>query len=200
MNYLLHIILSGLLIFSLMSCEKDDIPVPEEENPFVLVEDFNGFTLDTSIYETPNAFIEIWGVTSDGLDSSANFDVTFSDGVYSSFYRQVIHDSIKVYFDINSPSIEDLSPGTYVVDGELARKPNNIVQAYIQFTTYNPNTGVETKVTTYPVLEGSTVEVYESNGYYSVKYNLVTVIDRKRIEVNGQYSGKYTIIDQRVKS
>lgn len=200
MRKLQFILLAGIILVTHMACEKDPGPEPDKENPFILEENFNGFAIDTNIFATPNAFIEIWGVTSDGIDSSANFDVTFSDGIYSSFYRQIINDSIKVYFDINSPSIEDLSPGIYYVDGEIARKPNNIVQAYIQFTTYNPFTGAEVKVTTYPVLEGSTVEVLESDGFYKVIYNLVTVIDMQRVEVNGQYSGLYTIIDQRVGS
>lgn len=180
---------TGVLLVLGSGCEKEEKPIVKTENPF-LDKGENGFIMENKKYATPNAYIEIWGVTSDSL--SSDFDISFTDGEYNPLLRDITGDSILVYFDANSPSLDDLSTGTYLIERTDERKPNNIVDAYIQMHTGS-------SIVKYPILEGS-VEVQEIGGFYLVSYILVTVINSERIEVTGQYGGFYKIIDQRINS
>lgn len=178
---------TGVLLVLGSACEKEEEPIVKTENPF-LDKGENGFIMGNKKYATPNAYIEIWGVTSDSL--SSDFDISFTDGEYNPLLRDISGDSILVYFDANSPSLEDLSAGTYNIERTDERKPNNIVDAFIQIKTGS-------SIVKYPVLEGA-VDVQEIGGFYLVTYSLVTVINNERVEVTGQYGGFYYIIDQRI--
>lgn len=175
-------------MFATISCEKDDNFPIDEKIPLELEQGFNGFIIDTSAYQTPNAFIEIWGVTTDSL--SADYDISFTDGSFNYNLRSITDYNLMVYFDANSPELDKLSPGTYTIESTDERKPNNIVDAYIQI--YNGDYVVK-----YYVYEG-TVILSEQNGFYTIQYTLSVVINSKKVEVKGQYTGIYTIVDQRL--
>ncbi len=174
-----------LLVFN--ACEEQNTePETEEENPFENNEDWNGFTINDEAYATPNAIIEIWGENLDSL--SSDYDVTFTDGIFNYQSRSVLDHSVKVYFDANSPSLDDLSPGIYTIENTNSRKPGNIVEAYIQIQE-------GATIIKFPILGGE-VEVTEQNGFYMVDYRLETVVDKMEAEVVGHYHGEYNIIDQ----
>lgn len=185
-----NLVITSLLIFLLPvfnACEEQTTePEIEQENPFENNQDWNGFIIDEEAYATPNAIIEIWGENLDSL--SSDYDITFTDGNFSYKSRSVLDHSIMVYFDANSPSLNDLSPGIYTIENTNARKPGNIVEAYIQVQE-------GAKIIKYPILGGE-VEVTEENGFYMVDYRLKTVVNKMEAEVIGHYHGNYTIIDQ----
>ncbi|MGC9344341.1 MAG: hypothetical protein ACP5E3_16680, partial [Bacteroidales bacterium] len=77
-------------------------------------EDWDGIVINGINYPTPYAVIEIWGNNTDSL--SSDYDISFTDGTFDMDSRQIIDNSILVYFDANSPSLENLSPGTYEIE------------------------------------------------------------------------------------
>ena len=183
------VLIVGLLTV-LTSCENEDsIPEKEEEeNPFELEVGWNGFIMDETEFATPNAIIEIWGET-DSL--SADFDVYFTDGNFNPVYRTVTDYSILIYFDANSPSLDELSTGVYYFENSPDREPNKIVEAYIIVSN-------DTSIDKYPIIAG-TVEVSEKDGFFLVEYLLKTNKDGQIIDVVGQYTGIFQLVDQRIK-
>jgi len=187
---LLTLFLAGILLAA-NSCESDD-PSPEKKsNPFEMEVGWNGFVVDETEFETPNAIIEFYGENLDSLTS--NFDVSFTDGTFDPEYRVIDNHSILVFFDVNSPSLESLSSGIYYFEDTPDREPNIINKAYIQIST-------ETTIIKYPVITG-TVEVKSIDGYILIEYLLIVAKDGKTdVEVVGQYTGAFQIIDQQFKN
>lgn len=184
-NLLLTIGIS-IILTALSSCEKDD-PTPDEtENPFKNEEGWNGFFIKNQEYNTPNAIIEIWGENLDSL--SSDYDISFTDGTFDYESRNITQDNILLYLDANSPSLDEFSAGTYRIENTDERKPGNIVDAYIQITN-------ATNIIRYPILGGE-VTVQEENGFYSIEYELESIVDSEPTTISGKYSGYYTIIDQ----
>jgi hypothetical protein len=184
-----NLIFTSLLTLTFLAftaCEEEEPIIEEEPNPFENLDEWNGFTVNDKEYSTPNAIIEIWGENLDSL--SSDYDVTFTDGSFSYLSRSVLDQSIMVYFDANSPNLNDLSPGTYYIENTNTRKPGNIVEAYIQISTAG-------MIIKYPILGGE-VTVTEESGFYKVDYKLRAIVDKEEAEVVGQYSGDYTIVDQ----
>ncbi len=186
-NKILITVLIGGLLAVLTSCEEKKPVIEEKINPFELEVGWNGFYLDGTSFDTPNAIIEIWGET-DSL--SADYDINFTDGTFNPIIRDVFDYSILVYFDINSPILDELSTGSYYFENTPEREPNKIVEAFIQISNDSTLTTVK-----YPVIEGL-VEVSEANGYFLVEYLLKTVKDGEIVEVIGQYTGAFQLIDQ----
>ena len=186
---LLTLFLVGILLAA-NSCESDD-PSPEKKsNPFEIEVGWNGFVMDGGEYETPNAIIEEWGKTD---SMSADYDISFTDGSFNSSVREVTGHTILVYFDVNSPSLSELSTGEYYFDNsDPARLPNKIGEAYIMISS-------ETSVIKYPIIEG-TVEVSAQDGYFLIEYLLKSVKDQKIVDVAGQYTGVFQFIDQQIKN
>lgn len=187
-NLIIAVLIGGFLTV-LTSCEEETAIVEEKENPFELEVGWNGFVFDGTSYDTPNAIIEFFGENIDTLTS--NYDVSFTDGTYDPFYRVVSDYSIFVYFDINSPSVEELSTGIYYFKKTPDRIPNIIGSAYIKV----PNKSSDIPYTTY-LIEGGTVEVSEADGFFLIEYFLKTVKDGGYVDIIGQYTGVFQLIDQ----
>lgn len=184
-------VLIGGFLTVLTSCENED-PVPEEkENPYELEVGWNGFIMDETEFATPNAIIEIWGETD---SMSADFDIYLTDGIFNPLIRSISDYSILVYFDANSPSLDELSTGVYNYDytDSPEREPNKIVEAYIMIIS-------DTSADKYQIIEG-TIEVSEKDGFFLVEYILQANKDQEIIEVVGQYTGIFQLIDQRIDS
>ncbi|MCF8380629.1 MAG: hypothetical protein K9H49_13700 [Bacteroidales bacterium] len=181
------VIILGLLTI-ITSCETEDPSPDVKKNPYELEAGWNGFIMDDTEFETPNAIIEIWGENMDSL--SSDYDINFTDGTFNPQIRDISGSSILVYFDVNSPSLDELSSGIYYYKytDSPERLPNKIVEAYILITT-------ETSVIKYPILE-ATVEVKSQDGYFLIEYLLQTVKDQEIIDVAGQYTGMFELIDQ----
>ncbi len=184
-NLLLSIGIS-IILTALSSCETDD-PTPDEtENPFKNEEGWNGFYINNQEYSTPNAIIEIWGENLDSM--SSDYDISFTDGTFDYASRNIVQENILLYLDANSPSLDEFSAGTYRIENTDERKPGNIVDAYIQITN-------STRIVRYPIMGGE-VTVQEENGFYSIEYELESIVDSEPTTISGKYSGYYTIIDQ----
>ncbi|MCK4921401.1 MAG: hypothetical protein KAS71_10170 [Bacteroidales bacterium] len=183
---IITILITGFLTV-LTSCENED-PIPEDKiNTSELEVGWNGFIMDETEYATPNAIIEIWGET-DSL--SSDFDIYFTDGTFNPQIRAVSDYSLLIYFDANSPSLDELSTGVYYFENTPERLPNKIVEAYIEIIN-------DTSIDRYQIIEG-TVEVSENDGYFLLEYLLKTVKDQEIIDVVGQYTGLFQLIDQRI--
>lgn len=180
------IITLTILIFSFSSCELNEVDPIIEPDPVNDTTTWNGIEINGIKYPTPNAVIEIWGNNIDSL--SSDYDISFTDGSFDNKSRQIVDNSILVYFDANSPSLNDLSIGTYHIEKTTARKPGNIVDAYILIN-------YSSSVTKYTILSGI-VTVSEEEGNYKIDYTLEAVVDNEIIEVSGKFSGKYIIVDQ----
>ena len=83
---LIAVLIGGFLAV-LTSCEEKKPVVEEKANPFELEVGWNGFYLDGTSFNTPNAIIEIWGET-DSL--SADYDISFTDGTFSPIIRSFV--------------------------------------------------------------------------------------------------------------
>lgn len=179
-------VLIGGFLAVLTSCVDED-PVPEEkENPFELEVGWNGFIFDGETYSTPNAIIEYFGENLDSL--TANYDISFTDGIYNPTYRTVTDYTIRVYFDANSPSLDELSTGIYYFENTPDREANIIGQAYI----------IINSIDKYNINEG-TVEVSLKDGFFLIEYLLKTVKDHEITDIAGQYTGLLQLIDQTFK-
>ncbi len=186
-NLLIAVLIGGFLTV-LTSCEDKAPVVEEKENPFKPEVGWNGFGLDGVPYATPNAIIEIFGENIDTL--SSDYDVSFTDGTFSPLIRDVFDYSILVYFDVNSPALNELSTGTYYFENTPEREPNKIVEAYVIISNDSTST-----ITKYPIIEGI-VQVSESNGFFLVEYSMKTVKEGKIVDLTGQYTGIFQLIDQ----
>jgi len=175
-----------ILLFSFSSCELNELEPIIDPDPGIDTTAWNGIEINGLKYPTPNAVIEIWGNNIDSL--SSDYDISFTDGTFDSESRQIVDNSILVYFDANSPSLDDLSAGTYHIEKTNARKPGNIVDAYILIHYAG-------SVIKYSILSGA-VTVTEDEGRYIIDYTLETVVDSEIIRVSGQFGGIYTIVDQ----
>lgn len=176
----------AVLIFVFTSCELSEVE-PEERNVTPKEEtNWNGIIINGIKYPTPNAVIEIWGNNTDSL--SSDYDLSFTDGDFDINSRQIVDNSILVYFDANSPSLENFSPGTYEIQVSDIRKPGNIVDAYI--LKKNPTTYQQ-----YPILSG-TVTVTEENETFKIDYTLQAIVNTKITKVTGKFEGNFEIIDQ----
>lgn len=174
------------LIFS--SCEKEvEVPGTKMTNPFLEEDLWNGFVIQDEKYETPNAIIEIWGENLDSL--SSDFDIHLTDGIFNIQQRSVQEYSVKLYFDLNSPSLSRLSDGVYIYENTSARKPNNIVEAYIEIHS-------DGRIIKYPVLEGE-VHIESSGLFFKANYTILTMVNRSEEFIEGQFTGSVVLIDQR---
>lgn len=168
-----------LYIFLIViSCEKEDDNLGIDNNPFKDRIEYNGLEIDNVRYETPNAFLEIWG-SNDSL--SSNFDGYLTDGNYEKLINppKVKDYSILVYFDLNSPSLTKLAPGTYLFVNSNERIPGIFNAAsHIRIILNN-------KTEQYNITSG-TITVEENKGYILLEYELVL---NKAFEVSGQFTG-----------
>ncbi len=181
------------LLLVLSSCEDERTEPENTENPFEEEINWNGFVLQDNKYETPYAFIEIWGESIDSM--SANFDIHLTDGNYNSEFRTIQPSEILVYFDINSPDLQSLGEGVYYYEDSEARIPGQISDAYITIINEKKD---EYK---YPVITGK-VEFEEKQGFVMVKYELTTIVRNEgqtngsQVIIKGKYTGLVTVIDQ----
>jgi hypothetical protein len=174
------------------SCESPSEEVPDGENPYTGEVDWNGFVIEADKYQTPKAFMENWGINGDNL--SANFDLRFTDGngTFDSYLRQITKDTIQVYFDTNSPDFEYLGEGTYTIEPQALRKPFNIIEAFVLLK-------LQGKQYKFPLTEGK-LEISREAPYVLINYTLITYISQRKVEIKGQYTGIFTVIDQRLKT
>ncbi len=180
----LLILFSGILLYtSLSGCKKQDADAGPEPNPFSIDMAWNGFVFDTTRYHTPRAYLENWGENLDSL--SADYDIKFTDGTYDAMLHDVSDYSILVYFDANSPSLNELSDGLYTVENTPVRKPGNIVEAWVEISN-------EGKIYKFKVTEG-TVSVRRESGNVLIAYD--AVLDNTH-HVKGQYTGEIVPILQ----
>ncbi len=181
----------GFLLFSglfFTSCEEDSVLQEEEKiNPFLKDGNWNGFAIQNRVYETPNAIVEIWGENLDSL--SSDFDIHLTDGNFNTQLRTVHDYSVKLYFDLNSPSLTKLSNGIYRYENTSARKPNNIVEAYIEIQS-------DTRLFKYPVLEGE-IQVESEGPFFKASYTILTMVNQYEELIEGQFTGSVVLIDQR---
>jgi hypothetical protein len=173
-----------LAVFAI-SCEKsDDQPNANSVNPFIDQADSNGFSFQNTWYNTPFGILEIWG---ENNEESADFDLKFSD---SNILTENIDSFIMVYLDLNSPDLTKLSEGIYYFQSSLERTPNSMVDAYIIFKN--------NKTTKLQILNGE-AEVKNEGLFFLIKYNLETIIlddnTPTKINIIGQYSGRFDVID-----
>ncbi len=103
-----------LLSFSIISCNDDGDTTSPQGSGF--------FTLDGVRYDLGQGFIEDYGVNDDG--QSADLDVTLLSPTFNiNFEAQTATGTgNSLYFDLNSPSLNGLSAGTYVFDTSVPRK------------------------------------------------------------------------------
>ena len=167
--------------------EKDPVEPDPVSNPFEGKVDWNGFAIGSKKYQTPFAILEIWGETD---SMSADFDISLTDGAFNSDYRVVSDYEIMVYFDINSPSLDEISEGTYYIENTNERKPGIIVESYIMLSD---KSGLQK----YPVIEGS-VDFQEQSGFIFLDYSLKIVKDREITYVFGKYTGLVIPYDQTI--
>ncbi len=180
------------LLFSLLTaCKKespdrivDDARIPQ------LGTSWDGCSFRDTLFTTPKAFIEIWGINLDSL--SANFDLSFTDGSYNSLLRRVDDYSVKLYFDVNSPSFNMLSSGKYLIQDIDSRYPYNVVEAYLLFIQSG-------KTFKYPVTTGF-IELGMNKDEFLVRYDLSAFVNGIETPISGQYSGSVSVIDQRFKA
>ncbi len=183
-KYLFILFIAGLFLSSLPGCKKQPVdPSDPAPNPYTGLIGWNGFVFDTTRYQTPNAYVENWGENLDSL--SADFDIKFTDGIFDSKLHDVRDYTIMVYFDVNSPSSNHLSDGTYVVELTRERKPRNIVEAWIELSAGD-------KIFKFMVTEG-TVNIEQKDGYMLITYDAVL---NNANRITGQYTGKIKPIRQ----
>ncbi len=181
------------LLLILSSCEDEGTQPENIENPFNEELNWNGFVLQDNKYETPYAFIEIWGESIDNM--SANFDIHLTDGNYNSKFRTIQPSEILVYFDINSPDLTSLGEGVYYYEDSEARLPGQISEAFITIINEKKD---EYK---YPVIDGK-VEFKENGGFVMVSYELTTIVrnegqaNASQVIIKGKYTGQVVVIDQ----
>jgi len=179
--------LSGVLVLVLSACEKTPVePVKPVVNPFTAKVDWNGFVFDTTRYHTPSAFLENWGENLDSL--SSDFDIKFTDGIFDDQLHNVRNYSILVYFDANSPSVNEFSEGTYTVENTVERKPGNIVEAWVELSESG-------KLYKYQITSG-TVVVEKKDGFMLISYNAML---NNSHNITGQFTGSITPIVQVLK-
>ena len=166
-------------LFVFLSCEENSpSSITDKGNPFKDRISYNGLELKGEIYETPNAFIEIW-TSSDTL--SADYDGYITDGQYDNRLNppKIKEYSVIVYFDLNSSSLTNLATGTYLFENSNERKPGVFnANSYIRVISNN-------KTELYNVTAG-TVTIEESKGYILFRYDLTI---NKELNVKGQYTG-----------
>lgn len=174
-------IISLLPIFFLLflSCEKEKDPIlPDERNPFKDRVLFNGLVIDEKKYETPNAFLVIWG-KNDSL--SSDYDGYLTDGSFDKLSKDLrVKDySIAVYFDFNSPSLTKLAAGKYTFSNNTEKRPGIFnSESHIRIVTNNK--------TDFKKITSGSVIIEESMGFILIEYELVL---NKEYEVKGQYTG-----------
>ena len=172
-------LIACIIISLFYSCEKDIEPdLMVDKNPYNDRVAFNGLEFLQEKFITPNAFVELWGMN-DSLGS--DYDGYLTDGKYDKLLNspKIKDYSIIVYFDLNSPSLFRLEPGTYTFDNSLERKPG-IFNASSYIRTFSGNI-----TELYKITSGS-FYIEEKNGYILLEYELKVNND---IPVKGQYTG-----------
>ena len=117
----------------------------------------NAFNANETVFSTPNGYLEIYSPEEDGGD----FDIILTDGEYSSDSSDYYNWNSLVYFDLKSPSTEELSSGEYIFD--IVWPPNSF--NYASITMYG-NKGV-----IFDVTDGS-VSINKSGETYEISYVL----------------------------
>ncbi len=150
----------------------------DDNNPFKDLVAFNGLEINEKKHETPNAFVEIWG-ENDSL--SADYDGYLTDGEYDKLLNspKIKDYSVMVYFDFNSPSLTQLSPGKYIFENSTERKPN-VFNSTSHIRLISDNKTELLKITS------GTVQIDISKGYILVEYELLI---NNELPVKGQYTG-----------
>lgn len=187
-NYLFSLFI--ILAFFATSCEKSaDQPDPDIISPIDSLTDLNGFTFQNEWYNTPFGILEYWG---ENNEESADYDLKFTDGKYES--PSIINqDSVLVYLDLNSPALTELSEGEYLITSIKDRTPNSIVEAYILF---NDEKTIKLQIV------GGKVKVERIDLFFKISYSLETVVfennETQKVEITGQYTGKFDIYDYHI--
>jgi hypothetical protein len=186
-------LIPGTLILSLFlfGCKKDD-----DDNG-----NANSFKFDGKTYALAKGFFEEYGPNGDG--NSADFDIILmsSSFVFNETEGEFTGTGDAVYIDLNSPSLTEISSGTYVYDDEYyyseeaTRQPNTFVEGGV-FIGYNVQSETGTVFETDENSSG-TVTINTSGSSFEISFNF-TLSNGKRLE--GQYKGTLQLLDYIKKS
>lgn len=176
-----------LIVFSLffLACNEDETPTVIEP---VLV---NAFQVDEQTFELTMGFVQDFGI---GDSSYRDYDLFFanggidSDGNYTDDLTQL------VYIDLNSPSLEKLDTGTYIIsqeideDSSLVRKPATFTFAATEYNASVEN-GAIVSSTFYDNVIGGQVTITKEDSIFSVYTIDFELLYPNNKEVKGNYTG-----------